>query len=52
MTNLPINEELLDEIHTTFDSIMQLRGKPNNELDQYYLTKESSLQRACAYRRP
>ncbi len=47
MTNLPINEELLDEIHTTFDSIKQLRGDPNQELDQYYLTKESSLQRAC-----
>ena len=47
MTNLPINNKLLEEIHTTFDTIKQFRGEPNKELDQYYLTKESSLQRAC-----
>jgi len=47
MTNLPINNELQEEIHTTFDSIKQYRGEPNQELDQYYVTQESSLQRAC-----
>ena len=46
MNNLPISEDLLDKIHTTFDTIIQFRGEPNQELDQYYLTKESSLQRA------
>lgn len=47
MTNLPMNEETLEELHSAFEIIKQSRGEPDPELDQYFISEESSFQKAC-----
>ena len=46
MTQLPLDEETLSNINQIFESFKVSRGEPNCELDQYYLTKDSSIQKA------
>ena len=46
MTRLPIDEETLSKLNQVFDSFIVSRGEPNSELDQYYLTKDSSIQKS------
>jgi len=46
MTNHSLEEELTQEISDAYNTLKNYRGEPNQELDQYYITEESSLQRA------
>jgi predicted methyltransferase len=46
MTGLPLNEETSKRISQTFDFFQKSRGEPNCELDQYFLTKDSSIRKA------
>jgi predicted methyltransferase len=46
MTNFPLDEETITKINQSFDLVKSSRGEPNKELDQYYITKETSLRRA------
>ncbi|MBY8999710.1 MAG: bis-aminopropyl spermidine synthase family protein [Candidatus Heimdallarchaeota archaeon] len=46
MSNRPTSDESLTKFNEAFSSIEQIRGKPNKELDQYFVTKDTSLNRA------
>ena len=46
MTNFPLDEETIIEMQQSFDLVKTLRGEPDKELDQYYITRETSIQRA------
>jgi predicted methyltransferase len=46
MTNLPLDDETLSRMNQAFDLVSASRGEPDKELDQYYITKDSSIQRA------
>ncbi len=42
----PGKDELFEKIDKAFLELNELRGTPNKELDQYFVTKSSSLERA------
>jgi len=46
MTNFPLDEETITEMQQSFDLVKTLRGEPDKELDQYYVTRETSMKRA------
>ena len=46
MTNFPLDEETITKMNHAFDLVKASRGEPNKELDQYYVTKDTSIQRA------
>ena len=46
MSNLPISDDMITKLNQAFDIIDKIRGKPNTELDQYFVTRETSLKRA------
>ncbi|GAH04811.1 unnamed protein product, partial [marine sediment metagenome] len=46
MTNLPLDEETIAKMNQAFELVKTSRGEPDKELDQYYVTKDSSVQRA------
>jgi len=46
MSNLPISDDIITKFNQAFDIIDKIRGKPNSELDQYFVTRETSLKRA------
>ncbi len=46
MTRLPLDEEIASKIDQAFDFFKVSRGEPDRELDQYYLTRDSSIQKA------
>jgi len=46
MSKIPLDDESLEKIRTSFNKLTESRGEPDPELDQYYVTKETSLQRA------
>ena len=49
MSKLPVDDILAESLSSAFNSCRNLRGEPNKELDQYYITKETSLQRALLF---
>ena len=49
MSKLPIDDTLDESLSSAFNSCLNLRGEPNKELDQYFITKETSLQRALLF---
>ncbi|MHA1303507.1 MAG: bis-aminopropyl spermidine synthase family protein [Candidatus Heimdallarchaeaceae archaeon] len=49
MSIFSIEEELKQKIFPRFDELSELRGQPNLELDQYFITKETSLKRALLF---
>ena len=46
MNNFPLDEETITKMNQAFDKIKASRGEPDKELDQYYVTKDTSIQRA------
>ncbi|MHA1685474.1 MAG: bis-aminopropyl spermidine synthase family protein [Candidatus Heimdallarchaeaceae archaeon] len=46
MVTHQISDELMDNILQIYKDLETLRGEPNTELDQYFITPESSLQKA------
>lgn len=46
MSTLPISDEIISKFNIAYDTIDGIRGKPNSELDQYFVTRETSLKRA------
>ncbi|MCG3226727.1 MAG: bis-aminopropyl spermidine synthase family protein [Candidatus Heimdallarchaeota archaeon] len=46
MTNFPLDEETITKMNQAFDLVRASRGEPDKELDQYYVTKDTSIQRA------
>ncbi|NPD89911.1 MAG: bis-aminopropyl spermidine synthase family protein [Asgard group archaeon] len=46
MTNFPLDEETKTKMNQAFDLVEASRGEPDKELDQYYITKDSSIKRA------
>lgn len=46
MNNLPIDEEEINEMFRAFDLIRTSRGEPNKDLDQYFVSRDTSLQRS------
>ena len=46
MSNLPISDDITTKFNQAYDIIDKIRGKPNTELDQYFVTRETSLKRA------
>lgn len=46
MSNLPISDDTITMFNQAYDVIDKIRGEPNSELDQYFVTRETSLKRA------
>ncbi|MHA2357197.1 MAG: bis-aminopropyl spermidine synthase family protein [Candidatus Heimdallarchaeaceae archaeon] len=46
MSKIPLDDDSFEKILSSFDNMIESRGQPDSELDQYYVTKETSLQRA------
>ncbi len=46
MSNLPISDDVITKFNQAYDAIEKIRGEPNSELDQYFISRETTLKRA------
>ncbi len=48
MSNLPISDDTITKFNQAYEIIDKIRGEPNPELDQYFVTRETCLKRALS----
>jgi len=46
MSKLSISDDVIAKFNQAYDTIEKIRGEPNSELDQYFITRETCLKRA------